>query len=172
MKPPLRKTAGPHLRLDERQVLGIQLGDQQRNVGCHPEAPSVAEDGDSGSRPCRFCGLRYVGPKRRERQIDLGVRLEIGDLQIGCGGRHRLTQSPAAGVPVAATRGALGGGEMRDLEPGVVSELCDEALADSAGRAEHRDLEWGGCHFISWTRRMITGRAAHGLAPGCSTSRA
>ena len=53
---------------------------------------------------------------------------------------QRGIETPLGGFAIGFAAGAVAGGEPGDLEPGVVFEQLNEALADHAGGAE--DADW------------------------------
>ena len=53
---------------------------------------------------------------------------------------QRSVQPPLGGFAVGLAAGAVAGGEPGDLEPGMVFEELNEALADHSGRAQ--DADW------------------------------
>ena len=168
----------PGLVLDEVEVVGVDLGDDEGNVGGHAEGAGVRDDGAAGG-----------GELWLELAGDVGVEGGEDDLRqladdqlrgVGLDGhgrdvrRHRGVELPAAGLAVGFAGAAITGGEPGDLKPGMVAEELDESLADRAGRAENAYLaplhipssiarEWVG-GSVGWGTGWGTCRKVNGLA--------
>ena len=76
------------------------------------------------------------GVERGEDNFGRALRRGRGDGHFCDAGGDRSFETPAGGFGVGAAFGAVGGGEPRDLEPGVVFERLNETLTDDAGGTE------------------------------------
>jgi hypothetical protein len=121
-------------------MLGIDLGDKQRNVVVHPMGLHVREHVVPGLRERGLPLLGRVGWERGE--ADLGVEIRRGRLQLHAGdrGRHLAGPVPRRDVAVALSGLSVARGERADLEPGMALQQSDEPLSDRPCRAEDRDL--------------------------------
>ena len=128
------------LHLEGVHVLGVHLGDEERNVIVHAMGLDVREHVVTGLREGGLPLLSRVGRQRRE--ADLGVEVRARRLQRharGVGG-HLARPVPWRDVAVALARLRIARGEGADLEPGMTLQKADEPLPHGPGRAEDRDL--------------------------------
>ena len=129
----------PGLLFDQVQVVGVDLGNDQRHVGVHAEGARVGDHGASGRGKLRLHLAGDVGVERGEddlrRAIGLGRRNGHARDALGQGS----VEAPLGGVAVLLAAGAVAGRKPRDLEPRMVLEQLDEALADHTGRAKDAD---------------------------------
>ncbi len=139
------------LSLDEADVVGVRLRNEQRDVRSHAERRSVRE---------------HERSRRREERLDLGRRARIkraeDDGGEGFGWMRRTKcrfgqapvgfaiKTPRARVLKSLARASIGGREMPDLEKRVVFQPAHETLADDAGGAEDgdRNATHRGCFFL------------------------
>src|SRR6266849_6854173 len=115
---------------------GIDFGNEQRNVGIHAVIAGIADDGIASAGELLFGG---TGDGRIERGKD-EVAVEGGiealyDEAAGGFGDGRV-EMPANGFGVGFAAGTLGGGDFGEVEPGMIAEHLNQALADDAGGAE------------------------------------
>ena len=127
-------------------MAGVDLGDDEGDVGGHAEGGGVGDDGASGGGES---GLELVGDRCVEGGEDdaweFGLPIECRGALGGVGGEghggdcrgERGVELPAAGFVVTLALRAVAGGEPGDLKPGVLGEKLDEALADHAGGPEY-----------------------------------
>ena len=125
----------------------VHAGEGDRHVRLVAECRGGAHHRD-GARVPRLELARDVAFDGREHEIDAaGIELRgILDRQREHVRRGLLAAPPApraVGVadrfPVRASGGARGGGEQRDVEPGMVGERDQELLAGDAGGSNDRD---------------------------------
>ena len=127
------------LDLDQPEVVGVDLGDRQRDVLIHSSVRGVRRDDVACFDKLGFDRRADIGGQRREEQVDIvgnlvGISLDdraVGDL-VGNG----RVDAPLCGVAVRSAGARFGGGERGDLEVRVRCEQLDESLSDGAGRAE------------------------------------
>ncbi len=136
-----RPAANAPLPVEEIEVVGIHLGDDERDVLLHPEGAGVAQHRAPGARERRLNVERDGGVERGE---DDG-RAHEG----GIAGKHRqverlrreIAEDGTRRLPVAPARGALGGGDLGEPEPGMPVQELDEGLPHGTGGAEHGDRD-------------------------------
>ena len=137
-------TAAGALALDRErvEVIGVDLRDQQRHVGIHPMVAGVGDDGVAlaGQRGLHLAGDRGVEPGEEHLGAEraLARRHPKGTDRLG----GSPGQPPGAGLAVRLARRAVGGGQVDHLEPRVIGEELDEALAHRSRRPQdaHRNL--------------------------------
>ena len=133
--------AVPGLVVDEGEVVGVDLGHDEGDVGGHAEGGGVGDDGASGGGEAWFEVAGDVGVEGGEDdsgEFAIGSLGEIGlEGHAGDAGGERGVELPAAGFGVGSACRAVAGGEPGDLEPGVIGEELNESLTDHAGRAEY-----------------------------------
>ena len=149
------------LNRDERRVLRVDVGDQQRHVGVHAVRRCVGANGEPGRGQIGFHLAGRAARDGREEQPHVSARAAGGANGIRLGGhqhhvldrgRHAAAQQPFGRVHVSLARRAIGGGQRADLEVGVIGQQLDEALAHGARRAEDTDFDFVGFHiFVSLT---------------------
>ena len=135
------------------ELAGVDLGDDDRDVGIHPVGSGVREHGDTGLR--QF-GLGRSGEVRGyAAECDsavLGDLLDVHGLDPAVHGLVQIDVVPDlqdVAEPLALR--PLGCVEPLDLEPGVVLQHLDEPLADHTGRSKHgyADLaHWNGSLIV------------------------
>ena len=134
------RLAARGLLLDQVQVVGVDLGNDQGHIGGHAIGAGVGDDGAAGVGEFRF---HFAG--------DGGVERGENDLRgaFGLGGRDghtrdavgkRSVEAPLGGFAVGLAAGTVAGCQPGDLKPGMVFEQLNEALAHHSGRAE--DANW------------------------------
>ena len=132
----------PGLLLDQMEVIGVDLWQDQRHVGRHAEGAGVGDDGAAGGGEL---GFEFAGEGCIDRrEDDFGRAFWLGRRNDHLGdalGQDRV-QTPLGGFAVSFASGAVAGGQPNDLEPGMVFQQLDVALADHAGRAEDADGEF------------------------------
>jgi len=144
-------------------VVGVDLGDDERDVGSHAEGGGVGDDGaaSGGEAGLEVAGDGSVnGGKNDAGQVwtcGLG-RVGLEDHLCDAGGEGRV-QTPGAGFGVGFAGAAVAGGQPGDVEPGVVFEKLDESLSDHAGRAENAYVMPFHMHLGYRKRQGVEGRA-------------
>ena len=105
----------------------------------HAKGAGVADHGATGGGKLRLQFARDARIQRGEddprRAFGRGVRDRHLAHALGDG---RL-QTPAHGVAIGLSGGAVGGRQPRHFEPGMGFEQLDEALADNSGSAKNSD---------------------------------
>jgi hypothetical protein len=127
------------LDLDEVDVFGVHLGDDERDGGGHPGVRGVRGDDVARLGEAGFDRGTDRGGERGEQQWHVvrnlvGVGRPHGHLADAVGDGD--VESPLGGVVVAPAGRVLAGGQRGDLEVGVWVEELDESLAHGARRAE------------------------------------
>src|ERR1043165_1051899 len=155
------------LLLDRGDVIGIDLGEEQRDVGAHAVVLRVGDD-DAAAVGVVLLGLAGDGrieATKEKRGFELAAEGLDGEVRAVDG--ERRVEAPVGGVGVALAVAALGRDDLMQAEPGVVFEELDEALADGAGGAEDGD---GDARRARGSRRRFSrkrgGHAKRILSPG------
>jgi hypothetical protein len=117
-------------------MLGVDFGNEQGNVGVHAVIAGVADDGIADAGEIFFGGAGDGRIERGENEVAIEIGFEAFDDEIARGVRDGSFEIPADGFGVSSAGRALGGGDFRELEPGMIAEEMDQALADDAGGAE------------------------------------
>ncbi len=127
--------------LDEGEVVGVDLGNDEGDVGGHAEGGGVGDDGAAGGgeEGLELAGDGGVdGGEDDARQVGAGELGGVGlEDHLGDALGERRVEAPGAGFGVGLAGAAVAGGEPGDVEPGMVFEKLDEPLTDHAGRAEN-----------------------------------
>ena len=138
MKPP--DCLPPRLLLDHPQVIGIHFGQHQRHVGSHTEGAGVRDHGAAGGGKFRLHltgdGRIHAGEEYLRRGIGLGGRHDHPGDALG----QRRIQPPLGGLTIRFAAGAVAGRKPRNIEPRMVFEQLNIALADHSSRA--KDADW------------------------------
>ena len=129
------------LALQEREMIGVHFGDEQRDVGFHAVVARVADDDVAGLREGAFDFAGHRGVEAGEDELRRtagrrGVDAERRDL-VG----QRRRQPPCRRVAIRLPRRSLARAEPRRPEPGMSREERDELLADLSGRSEDSDFD-------------------------------
>ena len=128
------------LLLDEVQMIRVDLGNDQGDIGRHAEGAGIGKHGASGvGEP----GLHFAGEGGVDGGEDnLGRTRGIGGLDghFGDALGERGVETPLCSFAVGFPAGAVAGGEPGDLEPWVVFKQLNVTLADHSGGAE--DADW------------------------------
>ena len=129
------------LHVEQREMIGVDLGDDERNVLFHAEVLRVAEHHAARARERR---LHVAGDGRVERGEDERRRdlRRIASAYHGHSARisrHIAVADPLRRLGVRFARRPLRRRELGEPEPGVIGEQANERLADGAGGAQHRD---------------------------------
>ena len=117
-------------------MCGVHFGNEERNVRLHAVTLRVAHHGIAGARKGLFDGPGHQGIKRGKDEVTIERRRGVLHDEAVGGLRDGAGEVPAHGVGIAIAGGALRRGNFGELEPGMLSEKMDEALADNAGGAE------------------------------------
>ena len=132
-------TRAPTLRVQGVQVVGVHLGDEQRHVGVHAVVAGVRDDGVALAGEAGFHLARHRGVEPREEHLRAEGPLAGGDPDVRHGVGGSAGQAPGAGFAIGSARRAVGGGQLRHLEPRMIGEELHEALADRSRRAQDAD---------------------------------
>src|SRR6266571_5397665 len=151
------------LALDERDVVRVDLGHQERHVGLHPVRRGVREDSDARARGVDFEVVRDIGRQGAERRNDPATDepLDIERLNLhpgDPGGEGHVLEPPKVAETSADL--SLRGTEGDNLEDRMVLEQADEPLADRPGRPEdgHGNLRQSGVPPAKYARASSTSR--------------
>ena len=128
--------AGALLAGDELQVIGIDLGDEQRHIAFHAMVPGVGDDDVAGlgEGALDFRGDRGIhGGEEEARRI---ARLRLFDASRRRRVRRSSREAPRRGVAVLLAGRTVAGAEPREVEPWMTLQELDEMLAHHAGGAE------------------------------------
>ena len=124
----------------QREMVGVDLRDEQRHNRVHAEVPRVADDDVAGLREGPFDVASHRRVERREDNLrplpghtpfDLAVRKVLG---------YGPRQTPRRRLTVAAPFRAFARREPGQREPWMSRELQRELLADHAGRAQDTNV--------------------------------
>ena len=142
------------LRLDDADVVGVQLRDDHRHIRRPAVRGIVGDDGTFEPRiallQCADLVLFHV--HGAEHEIDHGGELFCVGLRVENGHFRRLRRDGLRHVPFGADGLTVGlacavrtGGQSRQLEPRMRGDQKDKALTDHAGRADDADLVFFHC---------------------------
>lgn len=119
---------------------GVYFGNEQRDVGIHAVIAGIADDGIAGAGK-NFFGFASDGRiERGEDEVAVESRVETLDNEVASGFRDRRVEMPADGFGVGLAGRTLRGGDFGEIEPGMIAEHLNEALADDTGSAEDSRL--------------------------------
>ena len=127
----------PGLFFDEPDVIGVDFGNHQRNVGLHAQRARIGDDRATGGGELRlqFAGDRGIegGEDNFRRAFGLGGRnRHLGDV-----GRDGSFQTPARGFGIGPAFRTVGCGQPRHFKPRMMFQHLDESLPDDARGAEN-----------------------------------
>jgi hypothetical protein len=125
------------LQRNRIEMRRVDLGNEQRNVGIHAVVLGVANNGITGSGEVFFGRPGDGRIERGKNEIASEIRVEALDGETSRFCWNRGVEMPANGVSVAFAGGALGGGDLGELEPGMIGQELHEVLADEARGAEN-----------------------------------
>ena len=134
--------ARPLLPRDDLQVIGIDLGNQQRHIGLHAVVARVRDDdvAGCGERPLDFGGDRCIHRGEHEARRIAGLRTL--DVRSATSSGMAPSSRQRRRVAVLLAGGAIARADPRQLEPRMVLQKLDEMLADHSGRAENTYFNW------------------------------
>ncbi len=129
--------ASRRLALQEFEVIAVDFGDHQRNVGMHAEGAGIRHNGAAGVGET-WLGLFCHGAiERRKNDAWRACGIGGGNRHLRNAARDGRCQPPARGLLVAASGGADRGSKPCNFKPGMLVEHLDQALTDHAGRAQN-----------------------------------
>ena len=135
------------LQRNQREVIGVHFGNEERHELLHSKVPRVADDevSSGGKFPLDVTGNLRIQTGEHETR---GAARSGGlDNHVVHFRRTRRGQPPGK-IPVFLAFRPFARSEPGDAEPGMVGELHDELLADHAGRAENADVNSAGNHCV------------------------
>mgnify|MGYP003576431403 CR=1 FL=1 len=126
--------------ISKREMLGVDLWNQQRHEGIHPVCARVAQDDVAGGGELMLELIGRARVERREHHLRSppGHRAVDGHRPAHVG--HGRGQSPRRGRFVGLALGSLARGEPPHVEPGMTRQPRDELLADHPGRPQDTDF--------------------------------
>ena len=126
----------------QREVVGIDLGNEQRNQRIHPEVAGVADHDVAGGSKRAFDLAGDGGIEAREHHLGTATRHACIDDAVGRLGRHRRGEAPRRHQLVGLAFGPLTRRQPGQAKPRVPGQPRHELLPDYAGRAKdaHFDL--------------------------------
>ena len=140
------------------EVSCVDFRNEKRDVRVHSMIFGVAHDGIARAGEIFFATTGDGRIERGENEVAIEIRFKALDDEVGGSGGKRFVEVPLRGFGIFFSRGAFRGGDFRELEPGMIGEELDEALADNAGGAED-----SGTEFLLWLERRRTHAAPRGL---------
>ncbi len=145
------------LQLQQRQLIGVDLRDQERHVGIHAMVACIAEHDPPSPREGLLDLARHTGIEGGEDDRRIDRRRIAGHHRERAHVRGHGGADPAGGVGVRASSAAFRRGHGAELEPRMVVKQPDEGLSHGAGRAEHADFHAAPLlsHFASSSERTI-----------------
>ena len=137
----------PGLGLEQVEVGGVDLGDDEGHVALHAEGAGVGDDGAAGGGEFGLQFASNVGVEGGEDNAGGSLGGVGGDDHLADAVGEGRVQLPFGGFRVGFAAGFVAGGEPGDLKPGVGLEQLDKALADHSGCAKNAYLMWSlhGC---------------------------
>jgi len=128
--------AGALLPGNQPQVIGIDLGNQQRHIEFHAMVAGVGDHDVAGlgEGALDFGGDRRVHGGEQQLRGVAGPAIFHGE--TGDGRRCAAGEVPRHGVGVLLAGGAVAGAQPREMEPRVALEELDEMLAHHSGGAQ------------------------------------
>src|SRR5262249_6760334 len=126
------------------EMRGIDLGDEQGNVGIHAVISGIADNGVAGASEVFFRGTRHGRIERGEDEVAIERRIEPLNDEIASHGRNRSVQVPIYGACVRLTGRTLGGGNFGEFKPRVIYKKFDQTLANKTSGAENTDAPTSG----------------------------
>src|SRR5271165_1351314 len=129
----------PALLFDEREMAGVHLRNNERNVFVHAKGAGVAYDGATGGGKLRLKFTRNAGVQRGKDHARRALRRGARHLHFAHPPRNRRLQPPSHCVAVSLPGGAVRSRQPCHFEPRMGFEHLDEALADNSGSAKNSD---------------------------------
>jgi len=124
------------------EVVGVDLGDDERHVLVHPPVRGVRGDHVAGLAEVWFDFCAHAGGERREDEVDV-VRHLVGrrrdDFHLGDVVRNRRVDAPLRRLAVAFARARFTRRDRCQFEVGMRVDQLDEALTDGPRRTENTD---------------------------------
>ena len=133
------------LQRNQREMVGIHFGHQQRHELLHPVVARVADDEVAGRGKFALDVARDLRIEAREHQPRRAAGRRRLDDHVVDLGRTRRRQAPRE-IAIFLAFGSLARAEPRDAEPGMIGELHDELLPHHAGGAKDADVYSAGNH--------------------------
>src|ERR1035437_1621776 len=168
------RLAARGLLLDQVEVLGVNLGNDQGHVGRHAVGAGVGNDGAAGLGKAGFEVAGDGGVQSGENYFGCG--LVSGGRSQGVGGSdghagdasgERRVQAPPGGFSVGFAAGAVAGAQPCNFKPGMALKQLNEALADHSGRAEDAD----GIFVLDGHKHSSVQEDGLGLSDSCAGAR-
>src|SRR5271157_1151206 len=129
----------PALLLDEREMVGVDLRNDERNILLHAKGAGVADHRATGGGKLRLQLASNACVQGSENHARRAFRRGVGHLHLAHTFGDGRLQPPAYSVAVGLPSGAIGSGQPCHLEPGMGFKHLDEALADNSGSAKNSD---------------------------------
>ena len=107
----------PSLRIDEGDVISVNLRDDERHVGLHAKGAGVGNDCAPGIGELRLQFASDGGIERGEDNSWGAVGLGGRNCHVGDPGGNYSFQSPARGFGIRTALGSIGSGEPCHLKP-------------------------------------------------------
>ena len=122
-------------------MVGVYLRNNERNVCAHTKCGAVRDNGATGFGELR---LKFTGNVRIERGEDDAREFAAGEFWLVRLQNHLRDVQRDGGIQLPLTGfrerfpgAAITRGEPGNVEPGMICEQLNEALADHAGRAKN-----------------------------------
>ena len=129
------------LDINQRQVLGVHLGNQQRHVCIVAVIARIAAHNVAGGREVSFDCAGSFSRQRAENNLGCAARCAIEQAHIAQVRRHVAAQIPFAGIGVTFAGAALGRVEFCDLKPGMPLKHLYKSLSHGASCAQDTNFD-------------------------------
>jgi len=131
------------LHIDQRQMIGVYLRDNQGYIRFHPVGTRIAADGKPAICACSLHILGNFSREGREDQVHLfqtghvrGADTDIPDVV-----RERYIKTPLDDITVLLPCTPFGSSKCRQVEPWMLSQELNKPLPDCSCSTKHSDID-------------------------------
>src|SRR5712691_23377 len=118
----------------------VHFGNEERYIGIHAVIPAIADDGITRAGEIFFGRAGDGRIERGKHKVAVEREVETFDDEAARSVRDRRVEMPVHGFSVSLAGGTLGGRHFGELEPGMIAEHLNKALADDSSSAEDSRL--------------------------------